>query len=61
MGISKDRAYTACRAILHDDDLAAMLLFLDSQLDEAALLRSSLQSDDRDDLIVKYLRRMAGC
>jgi hypothetical protein len=60
MGITKDQAEAACRAILRGTELVAMLLFLDSRLDEAALLRSSLRSGDGDEMIVDYLRQMAG-
>uniref|UniRef100_A0A6T8R416 Peptidase S1 domain-containing protein n=1 Tax=Chlamydomonas leiostraca TaxID=1034604 RepID=A0A6T8R416_9CHLO len=59
MGINKDRAQVACRAILRGTELGTMLLFLDSRQTEAALLRSSLQSGDGDDVIVDYLRPMA--
>lgn len=55
MGIGKERTVTACMAVLHGEELGAMLYFVDWQLDKAVLLRSSLLPGDDDGLIVDYL------
>jgi len=59
MGINKERADTACRAMLRGTELGTMLLYLDTRLDIAALLRSSLRPGDEDETIVIYLCQLA--
>eukprot|EP00197_Chlamydomonas_leiostraca_P003989 CAMPEP_0202868806 /NCGR_PEP_ID=MMETSP1391-20130828/11090_1 /ASSEMBLY_ACC=CAM_ASM_000867 /TAXON_ID=1034604 /ORGANISM="Chlamydomonas leiostraca, Strain SAG 11-49" /LENGTH=412 /DNA_ID=CAMNT_0049549015 /DNA_START=115 /DNA_END=1353 /DNA_ORIENTATION=+ len=56
MGVTKDQAEAACRAILSGDELGEMLYFLEHELDEA-LLRSSRLSDGDHPVTVGYLKR----